>query len=125
MSFEKIFDFTILWEGGSKVTDDPNDSGEVTKWGIASKDNPDIDVVNLTESEAMDIYRERYWNPIAQGKDDNLDMAAFDSAVNCGVPTVKKWLLTCITWEDVTALRRQHCLNIVDAHPNDAKYLKG
>jgi len=125
MSFEKIFQFTMQWEGGSKYTNDSDDPGGGTKYGISQKENPDIDVQNLTEEQAMGIYQQRYWDHVAQGKDDDMDMAAFDSAVNCGVPTVLKWLPTCITWEDVTAMRRQHYVALANANPNLDKYLTG
>jgi hypothetical protein len=126
MSFELICQkFTLPWEGGAKITNIPGDTGGVTKYGISSTNNPDVDVENLTEEQAMEIYKERYWNPIAQGQDDNLDMAAFDSAVNCGVGTVKKWLPECDSWADITAMRRQHYNNLAAANPNDEKFLAG
>jgi len=125
MSFDKIFRFTLTWEGDSKLTNDPGDSGGVTKYGISSVENPDIDVPNLTEEDAKEIYYKRYWEPVAKGVDDNMDMAAFDSAVNCGVGTVKKWLPLCITWEDITAMRRKHYEDLAEEYQKDKKYLAG
>ena len=49
-------------EGESKLTDDPNDRGGLTKFGISKKNNPDIDVENLTYEEAAKIAKERYWD---------------------------------------------------------------
>ncbi len=124
MSFEKIIEFTLLWEGGDKATDDKSDPGKYTKYGISSKAHPDVDVKNLTLEQAKEIYKREYWDRIANGYDD-LDMCAMDSAVNVGTGRVKKWLVTCKTWHELLAKRREHYRNIIVKNPALKKYEKG
>ena len=90
-NFDSAFSLTIAFEGGDKVTNDPNDPGGLTKWGISKRANPDLDIENLTKEQAKDIYRKRYWE---QAGCDLLpypiDVFVFDSAVNMGVLRAKK-----------------------------------
>jgi lysozyme family protein len=53
-------DRLIKREGGSKVVKLIGDSGGVTKYGISSTYNPDVDVVNLTYEQAREIYENKY-----------------------------------------------------------------
>jgi lysozyme family protein len=123
--FNRIFSFTIKWEGGSKYTNDPDDPGGGTKYGISQKNNPYVDVKTLTEEEAKEIYKTKYWNPVTKGEDDNLDMACFDTAVNCGVGRVKNWLQDAKEWQDILAMRRLHYEAIITKNPVLAKYANG
>ncbi len=51
----------ILDEGGSKKTNDPNDSGGRTQFGISEKSNPEAwKDGKVTEQEARDIYYQKY-----------------------------------------------------------------
>jgi lysozyme family protein len=78
--------FVLEQEGG--LTDDPNDPGGVTKFGISKKAYPNLDIRNLTVAEAMDIYKRDYWAPC---KCDELPrefaISLFDCAVNQGTQT--------------------------------------
>ena len=53
-TFEEIIDKVIEHEGG--YVNDPDDPGGETKYGIAKKSNPDVDIANLTIEEAKKIY---------------------------------------------------------------------
>ncbi len=125
MSFEKIFTFTLQWEGGSKITDDPDDPGGLTKYGLSKRANPDLDIANLTEDQAKEIYKERYWNKVALELDPLLDMASYDTAVNAGVPRVLRWLTECPDYQSLLHRRRQHYFEITDKNPKLSKYTKG
>lgn len=46
-------------EGG--YVNHKSDVGGETKFGISKRYNPDIDVKNLTEEQAFEIYIQRYW----------------------------------------------------------------
>jgi len=64
--FEDAFPYMIHNEvGGDMVnggyTNDPNDSGGETRWGISKKAYPDVDIKNLTLDGASAIYRKYYW----------------------------------------------------------------
>lgn len=85
-------------EGGFQK--DPNDKGNYrngklvgTKYGISARAHPDVDIKNLTPSQARAIYKAEYWDAIGADKlPPEIRGAAFDAAVNNGVPTAKRWL---------------------------------
>ena len=58
--FSKVKPLIIEIEG-EKETDDPDDHGGKTKYGISQKQYPDLDIDNLTEDQAMAILEEDYW----------------------------------------------------------------
>ncbi|MET0218185.1 MAG: glycosyl hydrolase 108 family protein [Burkholderiales bacterium] len=49
-------------EGGAQVVDN-RDGGGTTKFGITKRNNPDVDVANLTLAQASSIAKDRYWQP--------------------------------------------------------------
>lgn len=81
--WEKAIAFVLEQEGG--LTDDPNDPGGLTKFGISKQAYPNLDIRNLTVEQAKEIYLRDYWNPC---KCDELPtefaISLFDSAVNQG-----------------------------------------
>ncbi len=80
-SFDAAFKMVVGIEGAP--TCDPADPGGYTKYGIAQKYNPDVDVRNLTLSGAKALYLKRYWLPA--GCDDApfpMDICLFDGQVN-------------------------------------------
>ena len=91
--FEKAFKKVLQFEGGAKYV--KNDAGKgPTKYGINQTANPDVDIKNLTEDQAKEIYRKRYWNAIGgdelAAKNPQLATIAFDAAVNQGPGTAKQ-----------------------------------
>ena len=52
------------WEGGEKVTNIPADLGGLTKFGIAQRSHPGVDIANLTFEGACEIYVREYWAPL-------------------------------------------------------------
>jgi hypothetical protein len=79
-SFDKAFQLTIGLEG--KPSNDPNDPGGFTIWGLAKRYHPEIDR-NTTIEYAKAIYLKEYWIPA--GCDTAvfpLDICLFDSQVN-------------------------------------------
>lgn len=80
---------------------DPADRGGETKYGIAKKANPDIDIKSLDWEGAKRIYMKRYWFPadcedIANIGMPRLALLHFDGAVNSGMGRAAKWLQTAI-----------------------------
>jgi lysozyme family protein len=72
-------------EGGSTVTDDPQDQGGLTKWGISQRAFPDLDIRNLTKEQAKAIYKFHYWDRCrCNSFPPTIALALFDSAVNQG-----------------------------------------
>lgn len=84
-TFEAAIAFVIDQEDPSgKVMNDPNDPGGLTKWGIASRENPGVNVAALTRDGAIAIYRAKYWSPEMQAAPPALALALLDCAVNQG-----------------------------------------
>lgn len=80
-NFGRAFELTVGLEGG--YSDDPNDPGRETKYGISKRYNPEVDVKNLTLDQAKEIYLKKYWLPA--GCDNApypMDIILFDSFVN-------------------------------------------
>jgi lysozyme family protein len=71
----------------------PKDPGGETKYGIAKRSHPDVDIKNLTVDDALQIYWNDYWD--ALGLDDVDDAkyctCVLDAAVNCGISRAKAW----------------------------------
>lgn len=74
-------------------TEDPTDPGGTTSYGIAQNSHSGIDVTKLTLKNAIEIYRQEYWDKAyCDELPDNIDAIVFDCAVNCGVKTSIKLL---------------------------------
>jgi len=78
-SYEIGVRLTLDLEGNENYTNDPDDPGGETKYGICKKYHPTVDIKNLTLSQAKQIYLEKYWIPA--GCDNApfpMDIALFD-----------------------------------------------
>jgi lysozyme family protein len=103
-TFEEIFPLLIESEG-TKFTDDPDDPGGATKYGITydrlklwrRKDISKRDVKELTMDEAKEIYIAHYWN-FMHGNElpPGLDYTVFDFGVNSGPSRAIRMLQTMI-----------------------------
>jgi len=83
-SFEDAFQWILEAEGPD--TNDPDDPGGLTRFGIAQKRHPEVDVATLTEEDAKRIYREQYWDQIHGDElPPVLALVVFDGAVVQGV----------------------------------------
>ena len=89
--FDDIIDIVIKHEGG--YVNDPKDLGGETKYGITKRFYPDVDIKNLTEEEAKQIYYDDYWvaNKVPS-MPDNLKHIFFDMCINQGRGTAVKVL---------------------------------
>jgi lysozyme family protein len=85
---DKILAFIIrVNEGGSQIVNDPNDPGGLTKYGIAQKFHPGVDVKNLTLLQAVDIYKKKYLSKLPTILDPQMLYQVLDMAINAGVKT--------------------------------------
>lgn len=117
--FDKAVEFTLEWEGG--YTNDLDDPGGETNWGISKKAHPDLDIFNLTREQAVEIYREEYWKgAFCDTYSWPLNLVIFDTAVNCGVGRTLDWLLYADNWKDLLLRRINHYVKL-----NNKKYLQG
>lgn len=150
--FDQAMEHVLRWEGG--YVDDPDDPGGETKYGISKRAHPDVDVANLTEDEAKQIYQREYWVPagcdrISYGP---LALAHMDAAVNVGVrkaitflqlatgahpdgvfgPRTHEQVSLLVAWghadeviKSYTLLRVQHYTKLAHGDPNRLKFLTG
>ena len=83
------FEYAIaqLMEIEGYYSDDPDDMGGETKYGISQKAYPDIDIKALTFDDAKQIYKRDYWNKLQCDSftDDVIAWELFDFGVNAGV----------------------------------------
>jgi lysozyme family protein len=93
MNFDRAVALILTLEGG--YTMDPNDPGGETNFGISKRSYPDLDIKNLTEAQAREIYLRDFWTPCQCGAYPNgLDLLVFDAAVNQGVSAAIRMLQT-------------------------------
>jgi lysozyme family protein len=90
---ENIWKFVKRWEGGDAITNNPDDTGGLTKFGISQANNPDVNIRELTESKAKSLYLERYWRTAKCNEVPKfMQLIQFNCAVNCGPSTARKIL---------------------------------
>lgn len=88
-NFGRAMRFVLGQEGGYLSADEAaeiGDAGGATRWGIAQRFNPQVNVATMELEQAKRIYRDKYWQPV---NGDNLPwpmaLTVFDFAVNAGV----------------------------------------
>lgn len=92
--FEKFLDYIFEVEGG--FTDDENDRGGKTTWGITEEEAREFgytgDMRDFKKSDAEKIYEKVYYrgNHIDKITDDRVALSIFDWAVNSGRRGIKK-----------------------------------
>lgn len=131
----------------------PGDRGGETKYGIAKKAHPELDIAKLDWEAAKRVYQKQYWFPadcedIASMGMPRLALLHFDGAVNSGISRASKWLQIAIgatpdgdigpatlaklssadehvTINKICDLRVAFYRQIVANDPSQAKFLKG
>lgn len=92
-NFQRCLAFVLAREGGATFTNDPNDPGGATKYGITLKTLSGWhhhtvtaqDVSRLSRAEAAAIFHARYWRATYCGEmPSGLDLLIFDAAANMG-----------------------------------------
>lgn len=86
-NFDIAFEEVIGLEG--KYSNNPKDPGGETKYGITKRDYPTLDIKNLTLEQAKEIYKRDFWDRMALGLVDDVDIAGeiFETGVNGGTIT--------------------------------------
>jgi lysozyme family protein len=91
--FDWCVDQVLDAEGGAAITNDQDDPGGLTRWGISKRAYPDLDIESLTREEAVAIYRRDYWDAVHAGElPAPLDHYVFDCAVNQGTQRAAHFL---------------------------------
>jgi hypothetical protein len=113
-------------EGGANVVDYGEHDGGITKYGIAARSNPGVDVANLTEDQAASIAKSKYWFSELNSVDPRLAAIGFDAGYISGPQTGR--LILRESGGDparAIALYRDHLNAVADHDPLKAKYRKG
>ena len=101
--FDRCLAEVLCLEGG--YVDDPRDPGGATRFGVTravlsaslGRVASAADVAALTQAEASEIYRRRYWSPVRGAElPPGVDLVAFDIAVNMGPGTAARLLQTAL-----------------------------
>lgn len=125
------------------------DSGGLTKYGVAQNANPEIDVQNLDLAGAMEVYERKYWKLAKCDKlPSPVSLMHFDIAVNMGVGRAAKLLqiavgvnpdgvigpmtlnaVNCtnprVILEKLSKAREDRYNSIVANNPSQSKFIKG
>lgn len=98
--FKIAHKLVLRWEGN--YSNDPDDPGGETVYGISRAAHPDWEGWEVWESGdkaavkelAERLYRKSYWTPLQceQFPNQRLANAVYQAAVNCGMGTAAKWL---------------------------------
>lgn len=133
-NFEKALQFVMKWEGG--FSNHPSDPGGATNKGITLrtyrdyKRNPNTTVeelINIPESDILDIYRTRYWNVCnCDSMPESLGVVVFDSAVNCGPRRASEWNTEAFgDPRKLIELRNLYYIGLTVKNPKLKVFLKG
>jgi len=91
LTFDIAFDRLLGHEG--RYSNDPNDPGGETNWGISKRSYPHIDIKNLTREGAKIIWRRDFWDRLHADKlYDGVVFQLFDFAANSGIETAVRYL---------------------------------
>ena len=71
------------------------DSGGVTRWGIAQKYHPEVDVTSLSRDDAIAVYKQVYWRERWESLPSGFALCVFDCSVNQGPGTAQMILDSC------------------------------
>jgi len=108
---------TLVHEGGDTFTNDTLDHGGETKYGISQRAYPELDIRNLSEDQAKDIYRRDFWDRI-KGDDIQSQIVAetiFDVCVNMGVSGGSKLAQATLAIEPVDGIIGPQSLATINA----------
>ncbi|MDR1235463.1 MAG: hypothetical protein LBJ96_00495 [Holosporaceae bacterium] len=88
--FLKAFDYVMRHEGG--YSNDPQDPGGETHYGISKRSYPNLDIKKLTRDQARQIYFVDFWMKAKceDITDENIAAKMFDLCVNMGIAQAVK-----------------------------------
>lgn len=111
---------------GRAYENDPDDSGGATKFGIDQRSHPDVDIKNLTEDQATDIYWSEWVKDGCDHLPSPLDWIYFDACVNCGNYRASKFIdFSGRDPKKFQQLRIAFYYRLADQNPRLSKFLKG
>lgn len=91
MNFDSAFEKLLSHEGA--ISNNKNDKGGLTKYGISQRSYPNLDIRNLSVADCKAIYLRDYWKPAGcDSVPPAIAFDLFDMAVNSGVARAVKTL---------------------------------
>jgi lysozyme family protein len=142
--FENAIGRVLENEGG--YCNDPDDPGGETNFGICKRSYPNLDIKNLTKDDAIAVYRRDFWR-FSGINDQQVATKVFDTYVNMRHDAIKlAQEILGITQDGLYGRNTEYTLNqqdpqvflrlyrarlvkhyelIVQAHPEEAKFLEG
>lgn len=129
--FTLAMKFISKWEWRDQpdgaYTDDPNDPGGETKYGISKRANPTLNIADLSLATALDCYYKEYW--IAFGLDSlafPFSVAALDTYVQHRPNVAAKLLKDAEgSVQKLLEARRVFYLNLVGKNASLLKFKNG
>ena len=91
--FTPIVNFILQHEGG--YVNDPDDPGGETNFGISKASYPNLDIKNLKQIDAIEIYRRDYWDEEWEKLGFPLAACMMDTSVNMGKARANNFLKGC------------------------------
>ena len=124
-AFTEFMPWILDWEGRT-YEDDPDDPGGATKFGIDQRSHPGVNIHELTEAGAMEIYWDEWVRDGCNGMMSPYAEVYFNCAVNMGTGRAKEFN-DAAQGDPKTflALQEAKYRNIVSNNPVMQKYLKG
>lgn len=143
MDFNKAVKYVIEDEGG--YVNHPSDPGGETKYGIAKRSYPGVDIKNLTVQQAEKIYFDDFWTDAGVERlPQNIRYQFFDMCVNHGAHNATRILQRASGVKDdgvigpntirstqglsntrLAAERSRFFINIVEKKPSQIVFLEG
>jgi hypothetical protein len=121
-----IIPWLFKWEG-TKYTNDPDDPGGETRYGIDKRSHPKEDIKNMTAARASQIYWDEYYEKYRCGNlPEPMDWILFNACVNCGWGRASKLLIES-KGSPAGFLKAQADFyrRLAAARPKSKKFLKG
>lgn len=94
LHFDRALRHVLRWEGGDTITNDPDDPGGRTRFGISERAHPEAWAEGPPDYEAAEaIYHSEYWSPChCSSLPHTVAFVLFDTAVNVGVGKASRLL---------------------------------
>jgi lysozyme family protein len=123
--YNKIIPWIFKWEG-TVFENDPDDPGGATKFGIDQRSHLTVDIKNLTENEATEIYWKEWIDCGCDHLSPPLDWVYFNACVNCGKGRASTFLKQCnLNASKFLDSQELFYRRLAEARPSSMKYLKG
>lgn len=129
--FTNFLPFIYKWEivrdkRGNVIAENvAGDSGGVTKYGIDQSSHPKVDIRNLTEPQARQIYFDEWTACGAELMADKLGEVYFNACVNCGTGRARKLMARSRDAASFLDAQEAFYRALADSKPSLRKFLRG